>query len=187
MRARLMKEGRCDRVWLLGQRLQSGKRVTREWLKQDVRRGDVIVVTDPRMVMTDGNGSPRRRLFAGLRWCDGMGATVEVLGGKMHTRSQDARDLLIEAALDAVARASRGEGGGRPKEPFAEDELQWIEPLWRSLAIPTNDAARDMIRAEAAKRENRWHKITTRQINARLGASGRAMLKRKPARKGKTK
>ena len=183
-----MKEGRCNRVWLLGEKLASGKRVTVEWLRRDVRAGDTIVVTDARMFMEREGDTPRRRLFAGLKWLASRCAHGEVVGTDLHTRNTDARDALIERALDDVARASRGEGGGRPRKPFTAEELQWIEPIWFDRRIQTNELACFAVQMSAKERGNRWHSITVKQIYDRLSASGRRpLLKRKPAKKPKAK
>lgn len=186
---RLLDAG-CDRVWIEGGKLTSGRTINRDWLLMDVRPGDVVMVTDGRLLMAPGTASATMLLTRGLRAIEDRGASAEVLPPPpgLHTRSREARDNLIAHVRERIARARAGGGAGRPSKPFTADELAVIEPIWNDLRIPTNDAARDKVRSEAAKREwKRWRKITTRQINARLGPSGRSALKRKPAKKPKAK
>jgi hypothetical protein len=175
---RALEDAGCQRVWIEGARLPSGTRIDRAWMLLDVRPGDTIMVTDGRVLMVDGDASPTARLTKGLRSIEDRGASAEIIPppSDLHTRTREARDALIAHTRERIARARDGGESGRPSKPFTPDELLWIEPLWRDLRIPTNDAARDRIRVEAVRRKSR-------QINARLGPSGRVKLKR--PRKGK--
>lgn len=185
---RLLRDAGCDRVWIEGGKRPSGQRIDRAWLLMDVRPGDVVMVTDGRVLMAPGEGTATGLLTRGLRSIEDRGASAEIIPppSGMHTRSREARDALIAHVRESIARSRAGGDAGRPSKPFSEAELQVIEPIWRDLRLPTNDAARDKVRAEAKRLGwTRWQKLTTRQINARLGPSGRHALKRKPAKKAK--
>ena len=190
-RARLDASG-CDRILVEGEKLPSGRRMTWDWMMRNIRAGDVVVVVTGRVLLQPQKGTetdtPRRRYFRGLNAIEAIGATVETADGKMHTRDKKARDELTIAVLDEVAKARAGGDAGRPKNHPEPDEIAWMFPLWTSLRIPTNEAARDKIRAEAEKRDNRrWRNVSESQLSHTLGHSGRVALKRKPAKKPKAK
>lgn len=182
---RKLLDAGCERTWHEGGKMPSGAPITRAIMLADVRKGDVVMVTDGRVIMS-GDGTLTTQITRGLREIEDRGASVEISPPPfgLHTRTREARDALVAHVRERIARSRAGGNAGRPPKPFAAEELSWIEPIWRDLRIPTNDAARDRVRAEAAKRgTKRWQRITTRQINARLGPSGRAQLKRPKGQK----
>lgn len=180
----------CDRVLIESDRLPSGRRVDWAWMMLNVRPGDVVVVLDGRVLLEPPKGktSPRKRLFNGIHQIEDRGATIEVISGLLHSRDARTRDRLIARVLDDVARMRTSGGAGRPRNDIEPDERAWMIPIWTSLRLPTNDAARDKIRAEAVARESsRWQRISTQQLIKKLGPSGRVALNRKrlaAARKG---
>jgi len=186
-RARLAASA-CDKIVVEGEKMPSGRHVTWEWMLRHIRAGDVVVVVTGRVLLQPqkGNETPRRRYFRGLNAIEDIGATVETADGKMHTRDKKSRDEFTIAVLDEVAKARKGGDAGRPKNHPEPDEISWMLPLWTSLRIPTNEAARDKIRAEAEKRDNRrWRNVSVSQLSHKLGPSGRVALKRKPVKKAK--
>lgn len=177
-RAALTAAG-CDRVWIEGDRLPSGRRIDRAWMLADVRGGDTIVVTDARLLIPDGDGHPSRRLRAALADLQARGAEVEVLATKLHTRTRAALGDLMAAALEAYARGRTG-SPGRPRETVPDDDLAWMLPIWRDLTVPTDQAACDRINAGGKARHGRaWQVLSKRQVIGRLDASGRSVLRRK--------
>lgn len=188
-RARLDASG-CDKIVVEGEKLPSGRHVTWDWMLRHIRAGDAAVVVTGRVLLQPQKGTetdtPRRRFFRGLNAIEAIGATVETADGKMHTRDKKSRDEFTIAVLDEVAKARAGGDAGRPKNQPEPEEISWMLPIWTSLRIPTNQAARDKIRAEAERRDNRrWRDVSVSQLSHKLGPSGRVALKRKPAKKAK--
>lgn len=175
---RALLDAGVDRVLVLGEKLQSGRVVDWDRLMRTVREGDTVIVADGRALMLGkpGSATPRKRLFAGLQTIEKAGAWVETLTGKSN-RTSRARDCLVIAILDHDAKTSGKPG--RPRVQPTPDELAWMMPIWTSLRVPTNEAARDMIRAEAAKRGGRWQKVSVQQLINKLGGSGRDRIKRR--------
>lgn len=185
-----IQAGGCDRLIVEGAKLASGKRADWAWFIQSLRKGDIVVVANGRVVLQPqkGDETPRKRFFRGLGEIEDAGASVETADGKLHTRDRKSRDAFAVAVLDAVALARKGGDSGRPKNRPTADEIAWMTPIWQSLKIATNKAACDMIRAEAERRDNRrWRRVSVQQLMHKLGPSGRVALRRKPAAKTKLK
>lgn len=136
----------------------------------------LIVLANPR--------DPKRRrhsLEAAREAIEDKGCTIWELSTGLRSDRRKSRDRMFSAALDDIARANRGETGGRPASEYSDDQMDVMRRHWFDMRHRTNDDAVAAIQAEARKRKLPKLGNITKQIIGKktlLGPSGRARLKR---------
>ncbi len=106
----------------------------------------------------------------------------EPLNCRWATRSEQMANRTWPSKYKTKAPKERRplKPSGRPRLTFTDDERAVIDKHWFDMRLPKNDDAVPLIRRDArAARLERLYLISWQQIYHRVGASGRAKLKRK--------
>jgi len=169
-----------------------GKRATKEWrqtfgdLVEALAPGTVVAVSHLYVIADPSNPKQRRAsLRANMAALEAKGTkthpiVIWELSTGLHSDTRTSRDKMRDVANDKIAQAISGDEAGRPRLTFTDDERAVIDKHWFDMRLPKNDDAVPLIRRDArAARLERLYLISWQQIYHRVGASGRAKLKRK--------